>query len=62
MAKFKDNNIFEKIATGRSIYSTYFLLAFMVIAPTAFFTEHEWLEVLAWTMFAVLGLFASRGL
>ncbi|MCE2573436.1 DUF3592 domain-containing protein [Motilimonas eburnea] len=46
-----------KIATGRSIYSTYFLLIFMFIAPAAVFTSHQVLDVIAWIMLITLGVF-----
>lgn len=48
---------FKNIATGRSIYSTYFLLIFMVVAPTAFFTDWGWLDHIAFGMLDTLGFF-----
>ena len=46
-----------KIATGRSKYSTYFLLVFMCVAPLAVFTSYEWLDGIAWIMLIILGGF-----
>lgn len=51
--------LFLKIATGRHRAATYFLLVFMVVAPTAFFTDSVYLDWFAWLMLAILGLFVS---
>lgn len=48
---------FIKIATGRSKYSTYFLLIFMCVAPAAVFTQIELLDQIAWIMLIILGVF-----
>jgi len=48
---------FIKIATGRSKYSTYFLLIFMCVAPAAVFTKIELLDHIAWIMLIILGVF-----
>ena len=48
---------FLKLALGRTVHSTYFLLALMVICPWAFFTNSEWLDQLAFSMLIVIGLF-----
>jgi hypothetical protein len=48
---------FMKIATGRSIYSTYFLLVFMCVAPVAVFTDNKLLDSIAWIMLITLGVF-----
>ncbi|MCL6415726.1 DUF3592 domain-containing protein [Aestuariirhabdus sp. Z084] len=45
------------IATGRSIYSTYFLIVFMIVAPAAVFTPYQWLDAIAWFLLIVLGVF-----
>ncbi|WP_156029438.1 hypothetical protein [Shewanella colwelliana] len=50
---------FMLIATGRSIYSTYFLLVLMVVAPAAVFTEYLWLDSLAWLMLIIIGVFVA---
>ena len=51
--------LFIDIAMGRSRYSLYFLLIFMVVAPTAFFTDFIWLDHIAWLMLVILGVFIS---
>lgn len=48
---------FLQIALGKSHYSTLFLVCYMVVAPSAFFTDYLVLEYLAWFMTIVLGLF-----
>lgn len=48
---------FLKVATGRSGYSLLFLVAFMLVAPAAIFTDYSWLDHLGWFMLIVLGLF-----
>ncbi len=48
---------FLRIATGRSIYSTYFLVVLMIVAPAAFFTDYIWLDNLAWLMLVIIGFF-----
>lgn len=48
---------FLEIATGRSIYGVYFLLLFMIVAPSAVFTDYVWLDSLAWAMTIILGFF-----
>lgn len=45
------------IATGRSIYATYFLIVFMIIAPAAVFTDYTWLDAIGWAMTIILGFF-----
>lgn len=45
------------IATGRSHYSTLFLVIFMFIAPAAMFTDYSWLDGLGWSMTIILGIF-----
>ena len=51
------NDFLLNVATGRHIYATYFLLTFMVVAPTAFFTDYVWLDHIAWCMLIILGVF-----
>lgn len=48
---------FLAIATGRSHYSTWFLVIFMVVAPASMFTEYVWLDTLGWSMTIILGIF-----
>jgi hypothetical protein len=48
---------FIKIATGRSHYSTLFLVIFMFIAPAAMFTQYSWLDAIGWVMTIILGIF-----
>ena len=48
---------FLAIATGRSHYSTLFLVVFMVVAPASMFTEYKWLDALGWSMTIILGIF-----
>jgi len=48
---------FLKIAAGRSIYSTYFLLIFMVVVPLSVFTNIFLVDELAWCLLVVLALF-----
>lgn len=51
--------IFMAIAVGRSKYSTFFLLVFMVVAPAAVFIRNDTLEFIAWLMLCILGLFVT---
>lgn len=48
---------FLAIATGRSHYSTWFLVIFMLIAPASMFTDYAWLDNLGWSMTIILGIF-----
>ncbi|MFO6424712.1 DUF3592 domain-containing protein [Motilimonas sp. KMU-193] len=48
---------FLKIATGRSIYATHFLLVFMFVAPAAVLTDYVLLDSIAWIMLIILGIF-----
>ena len=45
-----------KFVIGRSLYSTLYLVVFMVVAPAAVFTDYEWLDGLAWGMLIFLGV------
>lgn len=45
------------MALGKNHYATLFLVAYMVVAPTAFFTDYIWLDYVCWVMTIILGLF-----
>lgn len=45
------------MALGKNHYATLFLIVFMVVAPSAIFTDYKWLDYVGWLMTIVLGLF-----